>query len=108
MPTEAKRNGLSSEGMLVATACALAALVVVQAVRSGWLGLPEARADSASHVDDHTMLTMDGGNEDIVLILDGHAEQLLVYRVKNQDRLELAERHDVRSMFMRAKGGGRP
>ena len=45
------------------------------------------------------MLSFDGGTEDIVLVLDGRAEDLYAYRIKNQTTLEFLQRERLANIF---------
>jgi hypothetical protein len=83
------------------SAAVLAPLVVVQAGRV--LG-PTASAEMVSHAGNYTALTADSGTEDVLLVLDGRKELLLVYRMENQSALELYKRYELPRLFQDARG----
>lgn len=62
--------------------------------------------DVVSQVGPYTVLTFDGGNEDILLVLDSRAEDLYSYRVVNQNRLDLLGRESLSEMFASARLAG--
>src|SRR5689334_23319444 len=83
------------------SAIVLALLVVVQAGRV--LG-PTATAEMVSHSGTYTVLTADAGTEDVLLVLDGRKEALLVYRMENQTALELYKKYELPRLFQDARG----
>jgi len=56
-----------------------------------------------------TMMTCEGGNSEILLVLDSRRDLLLVYRVEDQNTLGLMQRASVPQIFSdaRAKAQGR-
>ncbi len=80
---------------------------VVAALGIGTLGeawrAVEARADVAAWGGDFAALTTDIGSEDLVVVLDQRAEQLLLYRVRNQNAIEFAGRQSVADLFLEAR-----
>ncbi len=81
--------------------CGVAALgvtVVGDALRT-W----EARADVVAAGGEFAALTADTGSEDILVILDQRAEQLLVYGVRNQNAIEFRGRQSVSELFLEAR-----
>lgn len=90
---------------LWASAAIILALIIVQA---GRLGTPEsqARADLVSQSEQYTILTFNGGNEDVVAVLDGRGEELFLYQVKNRTRLEFIGREVLPTLFQNARGTG--
>ena len=93
------RRGLPNAA-LWASAVVLLVLTIIQATGSG---IPAARADLVSSVGDYTMLTFDGGNDDVLLVMDGRAEELYAYRVKNQNSLELIAPYQLKAIFLDSK-----
>jgi hypothetical protein len=90
--------------VLWASAFVLAGLILVQAGRSG---SSEARADLVSSVGGLTALTVAGASsEDLLLVIDGRSEELFVYRVENQQNVELQRRYSLPRMFSDARGQG--
>lgn len=81
-----------------------------------WSGDPLAAqalaAAGVSRVGPLTILTVDVGNEDALVIADDRAEQLLVYRVRNDSSAELVQRVSLPRVFLdgrsRAQGRGQP
>lgn len=72
---------------------------------------PVRLGDVASASSDYAVLSVDqGGNDDIVVVVDQRSESLLVYSVVNQRSVELRAREDLSDLFNRARGGagGRP
>jgi hypothetical protein len=90
-----------SPGALWASAFVLASLAVVQA---GRLTGGQARADLVSQVGSYTVLTADAGTEDVLLMLDTRKEQVLVYKVENQNAIELYKRYELPRLFQDARG----
>ncbi len=84
---------------LWASAFVLIGLVMVQSGRMvGWSN--QAKADVVSRVGDYTTLTMSAtSSEDLAIVLDGRAEKLFVYRIKNREALELVKPYDLQAMF---------
>ncbi len=108
---------------LWASAIVLAALVVVQAGRmlpstsgravpfdpAALLESP-ANADLVSQVGQYTIATVEvSGSEDLTIVLDSRGEDILVYTIKNGQRIELIGRESVKQIFAdaRAMGAGR-
>lgn len=102
--TENTTRRLSSSTFMWASAFVLAALIVVQA---GRMGESQARADLVSSVGGVTALTVAGAaSEDLLMVIDGRSEELFVYRVENQNNLELYRRYSLPRMFTDARGQG--
>ena len=71
----------------------------------GW-GVLESAAMAnpmVSHVGGITMLTTDGGTDEILVVLDNRTEMLMVYRVDNSSAVELLQRTPVGAMFTDAR-----
>lgn len=94
-------------GWLWVSAGILAALIVVQGA-----GLFEstAYAEMATTNASYSMMTTDGGNDEILVVVDSRQESLLVYRTMNNTSLKLLDREDLSSLFSRARARavGRP
>lgn len=89
---------------LWASAFVLAALTIIQIGRG--VGR-EAIAGTVSTVGEVTGLTASASlDEDIFCVLDGRSESLLVYRVENQNRVELLQTIRLPEAFAEARGGG--
>lgn len=83
---------------LWASAIILLALVLTQASRLGGPGA--AYAGNVSEVGDLTVLTLNAGNsEDVLLVLDSRADRLMVYRVENNTALRLKANYTLSAMF---------
>jgi hypothetical protein len=67
-----------------------------------------AHAELVAGNPDAAALTVEAGNEDILIVLDQRAETLLLYRVENQRALEFKGRIDLRDAFFEAKRASRP
>lgn len=69
----------------------------------------EAFAGLVSHAGNMAILTSESNNEDIVVILDGRTEQLLIYRTSVNDGVQLSQRLALPQMFLdaRARAQGR-
>lgn len=108
-------QGKSVRAWLTLSAVTLAVLIVVQAGRLP-LGMkpdltPAAYADLVSlRVGDQSMMTFNGGNDDVLMVLDSRAEQIVTYRVRQQQQLELLNAYSLPEMFSTAQrmgvGGG--
>ncbi len=91
---------------LLASAFVLGGLILAQAAR---LPRGEARADVAVVGDITAINAQIAQGEDVVCVLDARSEQLMVYRVENRARVELAQVLKLSDAFAEAKGqGGRP
>lgn len=72
-----------------------------------------AYADVVAKVGDQTLLTFNGGSDDILALLDSRSEQILTYRVRNQTNLELIGVYNLPELFIAGQrlgtgtGGGR-
>jgi hypothetical protein len=98
--------GRGSDGALWASALVLAGLLVMQLSRSG-LGLDAAaRADLVSSVDKYTVLTFNTVTDDAIGVLDSSGEELFIYQVKKNDRLEFVGRQNLRDLFSTGRVGG--
>lgn len=87
-------------GWLWVSAGVLAALTIVQG--SGLLDRP-AYADMASDTSGYTIMTTDGGTDEIVVLIDDRQETLMVYRHQNRERLQLLDREPLPELFTRAR-----
>jgi hypothetical protein len=97
------KTRLNSSAMLTASALVIGALVIVQAGRL-MTGTP-ARADLVSSSGTLTALTAESTNSnDILLVLDGRAEELLVYKIENQNAVELYKKYNVPRLMSEARG----
>lgn len=104
---------LGPQGLWI-SAVVLAFLVVVQAGLS--LGQPDGLAKASrssgmvSRTQTATIMTADGGAEDLVLVLDSRTEVLSVYHLDIRGGLETKQRLPLPQAFLDAKASsyGRP
>ena len=71
------------------------------------VGAPLALGEMASGKNGYTMMTTDGGNDEILVVIDSRAEMLMVYRVGARGGLELIEREALPDLFTRARARSR-
>jgi hypothetical protein len=67
-------------------------------------GDSEARAGMVSSAGGHTVMTADGNNEDLLLVLDGRNEELFVYRTDANRGVQLFQRMSLPEVFNDARG----
>ncbi|HRQ73312.1 MAG TPA: hypothetical protein PLU35_09820 [Phycisphaerales bacterium] len=91
---------------LQASALVLLGLVIARA--APLLG-GEAKADMVARSGSYIAMTTDGGNEEVLVVIDERAETLSIYKVVNQQSVQLFQRADLREIFTaaRAKRHGR-
>lgn len=94
-------------GWLWVSAGVLAALTLVQG--AGLLD-SAASAEMAISSGAYSMITTDGGNDEILAIVDSSQESLLIYRSTNAGAVHLLDREDLAALFERARARamGRP
>lgn len=105
-----KNQNALNMNVLWVTAIALAALVVVQLGRGGSAAFEQqALAEMVASVGDYSVMTTDGGNEELLFVLDNRNEQLMVYKVDQQRSMVLLAREELDGVFAsaRSKLGGR-
>jgi len=91
---------ISGNAALVASAMVLGGLIVMQA--SKLAGEP-ARADVVASTGPLTSLAFEAQNEDMVAVLDGRTEQILLYHVVNKSGVDLVQTYSVPRMFTDAR-----
>ncbi len=100
-PTERTAHAADPRGSwLWVSAGVLAALTVVQG--AGLLDRP-AYAEMSSSTTGYTVMTTDGGTDEIVVVIDDRQEALLVYRHQNRERIQLLDREPLPELFTRAR-----
>jgi hypothetical protein len=62
-----------------------------------------AHAGMVSQRGQHTVMTTESGNEDLVLVLDGRSENLFVYRMSQQNGIQLFQKLALPQVFVDAK-----
>ena len=104
-------------GALLATAMLLTAGILLRAGGAGdSLWESSASADMVSASGDYTAMTTSTGSEEMLFLIDGRNESLMVYRVQNGRLVQLEAQQDLRSLFSTARaaylgsvpGRGRP
>lgn len=65
-----------------------------------------ALADVALAGPDQTVITSDGGGDDILVVLDQRNEELLLYRPMNGKTLDFRGRFQLRPLFAEARANG--
>lgn len=134
MTTESTSQNVSRPGTslvpLMASALVLVGLVVAQFGRiMGWYGVGPRGAASivlaqpipgldtsagargmVSHAGGFVVLTSEAGNEDLLVVLDQRNEELFVYKMEQQNSLQLTQRLSVSQLFVeaRTRAQGRP
>ncbi len=98
--TRARRDGFTLA--LSATAAVLVALVLSQIGRLV-SGTP-ALADLVTQGGEFQMLAVDGGVDDVVVVLDHRTESLVTYHA-TQNALEFLGRRDIREIFAQGRQG---
>ena len=101
------RHTQRSGGWLWVSAGVLAALIIVQG--AGLLD-STAKAEMAISSGAYAMITTDGGNDEILVVVDSSQESLMVYRSDRNLGLQLLERENLAALFERARARamGRP
>jgi len=66
-----------------------------------------ARAEMVSGSGGYTVMTADGGTDEVLLVLDERNEELFVYRVENQRSVDLQERVSLTKLFADARAAAR-
>lgn len=79
---------------------AIASLFESRAMASG------GAADLVSTVGPYSIMTFDGGSEDIIVVLDNRAEEMYSYKVQNQKSLEFLGRESIKEIFASARLAG--
>lgn len=107
------RSTSSQRRILVVAAAGLASLLVLHAIGHappiGGGGGSSAHAGMVSQAGQHTIMTADAGNEDLLLMLDERSEELLVYRTDANKGVQLFQRLRLPEVFIdaRARATGR-
>jgi hypothetical protein len=99
-PKDSSR-GAPPVALLWLTAAVLAALTLVQLGRAS-IG-STARAEMVSQAGDFTLMTTNGGNDDVVAVIDNRGEDLTIYRVDNQSAFEPYQHVSLQQVFTSAR-----
>ena len=87
-------------GWLWVSAGILAALIIVQ---GGSLIESPAIAEMGTTNGSYSIMTTDGGNDEVLVLVDSRQESLMVYRVVNGLDFRMLEREELSSLFSRAR-----
>lgn len=90
-------------GWLWLSAGILAGLIVVQ---GAGMFESEAYADMTTTMQSYSMMTTDGGTDEVLVVVDSRQESLLIYRVNLNNRLQLYKREQLGPLFTRARAQG--
>ncbi len=93
-------NGVFRGGWLWVSAGVLAAMIVVQG--SGLFD-SIANAEMSTTYQSYSMMTTDGGTDEILAVLDSRQEAMLIYAVDSTNTLRLLKREQLDTMFARAR-----
>ncbi|MCC6285420.1 MAG: hypothetical protein IT439_08985 [Phycisphaerales bacterium] len=85
---------------LWASAFVIGALVLSQ---SGRMVGSTARAEMVSQTGAYTVLTVDGGTNNVLVILDKRSEELFVYNANSQSTVQLETRLPLPKLFTDAR-----
>jgi hypothetical protein len=97
------RGSAAAPPALWASAFVILAMIVTQAGRIG-AGASSAIAGNVSTVNDLTVLTAAGGDQqDNLVILDRRAERVFIYGVARQGGVQLYESYDLKQLFIDAR-----
>ncbi|MBX3365300.1 MAG: hypothetical protein KF866_11115 [Phycisphaeraceae bacterium] len=101
IPTSPQRPGTrdAASPALWASAFVLIALILTQA---GRLVGNTARAEMVSQTGPYTVMTADGGNNDILIVLDARSERMHVYAA-TQRSVDMLQSFDVPQLFSDAR-----
>ncbi len=94
------RANLAASAPLWASALVILALILVQSSR---MAGNRAQAEMVSSSGGYTVMTADGGTDEVLLILDERSEELFVYRVENQRSVDMKERISLSRLFTDAR-----
>ena len=97
----------SQPGWLWVSAGVLIALILLQ---GGSFFDSKAYGEMATTSGSYSILTTDGGNDEILVVVDSRHESLMVYRTVSGNQLKMVEREELSSLFLRARARsmGRP
>ncbi len=93
-------NRPAASPALWASAFVILAVLIFQA---GRINNNPAQAEMVSRVGEYTLMTTDGGNEEVIVVIDNRNEDLLIYKVLQQKELNLFQKIDLDRLFADAK-----
>ncbi len=101
METEQNRQSVQRPGgWLWVCAGVLVGLIMLQ---GGGFFESQAMAEMATTSGTYSMMTTDGGNDEILVVVDSRQESLMVYRTLNTRELVMLDREELSSLFSRAR-----
>lgn len=100
MNTERPATPAARGNWMWISAGVMAALVIVQG--AGLLD-QTARAEMTASIGGYTIMTTDGGSNEVGMVIDARNEVLLVYAVKNRREVRLENRLSLPELFTRAR-----
>lgn len=91
------------------TAGLMALALVLLLLPEGWFSPSPAQGAVVSQSGTFTIMTADGTNEDLLIVMDGRSEQMLVFRTERLQELQLLQKLSLPQVFAdaRAKSGRR-
>lgn len=96
----APQHGVLGSGWLTTGLLVLVVFMLAKVV--GVMDQP-AMAEMAVSDSGYTMMTTNGGADEILVLVDSREESILVYRTAQSGGLELLERESLASLFTRAR-----
>lgn len=101
METEQNRQSVQRPGgWLWVCAGVLVGLIMLQ---GGGFFESQAMAEMATTSGTYSIMTTDGGNDEILVVVDSRQESLMVYRTLNTRELVMLDREELSSLFSRAR-----
>lgn len=103
--TECRRQG----GGMINMWLGVSAVVMTVALLGLWMKPGRALEATAkadpmvSSTGNITLMTTESGIDEVLVVLDGRTESMLVYRVENASSVELLQRASIPQMFTDAK-----
>ncbi len=94
--SHASRQG----GWLWISAAVLGSLILVQ---GAGLFDSSAHADMTVTNQSYSMMTTDGGTDEVLVVIDSRQESLLVYRVDSGNKMQLHRRESLDALFANAR-----
>ncbi len=94
------QSGLLSSGWMTTGLLVLVVFMLAKVV--GVMDQP-AMAEMTISDSGYTMMTTNGGADEILVLVDSREESILVYRAAQSGGLELLERESLASLFTRAR-----
>ncbi len=94
------QHGVLGSGWLTTGLLVLVVFMLAKVV--GVMDQP-AMAEMAVSDSGYTMMTTNGGADEILVLVDSREESILVYRAVHSGGLELLERESLGSLFTRAR-----